>query len=82
MKKKREIRKLAQELEERVIKLRAHRPDARLFRASVNLVTSGGRRVNKGQIIQLPADQDNSHLVMLNLNEEIHHRETEPFLRG
>ena len=82
MRKKKESQKLAQELEDKVIKLRSHKPDTRLFKADTNLVTSGKVRVNKGQTIQLPADQDNPHLIKLSLQEEVHYRQTEPFLRG
>ena len=82
MKKQREIKMRNRELEERVVELRGHRPDDRLFRADVDITTQSGVRVNKGQVVRLHKDQDNPHLEMLEVGQEIHCREDGNFIKG
>jgi hypothetical protein len=82
MKKQRGMKKRTQELEKRVVELRGYRPDNRLFRADVDLVTSEGIRVNEGQVVRLHKNTVHPHLKMLALTEEIHYRECKDFVRG
>lgn len=78
--KARQARKAARGLQEKLKKLRGPK-DTRLFKALQTIGIPGGRRINAGQVAELPKDYVDKNLEMLSDNVELHYREYGDFLR-